>query len=187
MIELFEEYVRWKILSHFLANPGTAFHVKGLARLLKVSPASVSSTAKSLHSDGILLKEERGIAHFYKLNMDHYLTPTLKKAYGIALITELKPEVEFLEIDPDITSMALFGSYADGSFDEKSDVDVLIITPNKKRELLDVAARFSDELGHKVGLYIFKPSQWRSMVHRSDEFYRWVMRDYLLLHGSKLE
>ncbi len=103
------------------------------------------------------------------------------------MITELKPEVEFLEIDPDITSMALFGSYADGSFDEKSDVDVLIITPNKKRELLDVAARFSDELGHEVGLYIFKPSQWRSMVHRSDEFYRWVMRDYLLLHGSKLE
>ena len=187
MIELFEEYVRWKILSHFLANSGTAFHVKGLARLLKVSPASVSSTTKSLHSDGILLKEKRGIAHFYKLNMDHYLTPTLKKAYGITLITELKPEVVFLEIDPGITSMALFGSYADGSFDGKSDVDVLLITPNKKRDLLDVAARFSDELGHNVGLYIFKPSQWRSMVHRSDEFYRWVIRDYLLLHGSKLE
>ena len=187
MIELFEKYVYWRILSRFLASPNTFFHVKGLARMMEVSPGSVSSAARALHSEGLLIKDERGLAHYYKLNADHYFVPPLKKAYGIAKISELKPEIEFLEVDPDITSLALFGSYADGSFDEESDVDFLVITPNKKREVIRTAEQFGSELGLEVGVYMFRLPQWRSMAKRGDEFYRLVVGNYLLLRGDEVE
>ncbi len=80
MIELFRQYVKWKILSHFLANPNASFHIKQLARILSVSPASVSSAVKSFEEDGLLSKEEKGLAHIYKLESDY--SPTLSKFYS---------------------------------------------------------------------------------------------------------
>jgi DNA-binding MarR family transcriptional regulator len=66
LIELFKKYVQWKILAHFMENPNTSFHIKQLARELAVSPASVSSAVKSFEKDGLLLKEEKGLAHIYR-------------------------------------------------------------------------------------------------------------------------
>ncbi|PWB55001.1 MAG: hypothetical protein C3F06_03360 [Candidatus Methanoperedenaceae archaeon] len=70
----------WKILAHFMENPNTSFHIKQLARIIGVSPASVSSTVKSFEIEGLLLKEEKGLAHIYRLNMDNSLAVPLKKA-----------------------------------------------------------------------------------------------------------
>jgi DNA-binding MarR family transcriptional regulator len=84
LIELFRKYVQWKILAHFLANPTAVFHIKQLARLLSVSPASVSGAVKSFGEEGLLLKEEKGLAHIYRLNADNSVMAPLKKAYGIA-------------------------------------------------------------------------------------------------------
>ncbi len=66
MIELFRQYVKWKILAHFMSNPNTSFHIKQLARIINVSPASVSGAVKSFEKDGLLLKEEKGLAHIGK-------------------------------------------------------------------------------------------------------------------------
>ena len=186
LIELFNRYVQWKILSYFLANPCTSVHVKELARRLNVSPGSVSSAVKLLHSEGVLVKEEKGLAHLYKLNTNHCVVLPLKKAYGIALITETIPERKFLEIDPDIISLALFGSYADGSFDEKSDVDFLVVTPGRRDQLIEVAEELENELWKEVSLSAFGLSQWRSMAERKDAFYSSIMRNHILLYGGEL-
>lgn len=186
LIELFNKYVQWKILSYFLANPCTSVHVKELARRLNVSPGSVGSAVKLLHSEGVLVKEEKGLAHLYKLNTDHCVVLPLKKAYGIALITGMTPERKFLEIDPDIISLALFGSYADGSFDEKSDVDFLVVTPNRRDRLIGVAEKLENELGKEVSMSVFGLSQWRSLAERKDAFYSSIMRHHILLYGGEL-
>ena len=86
MIELFRTYVKWKILAHFLANPNTSFHIKQLSRILDVSPASVSGAVKSFEEDGLLSKEEIGLAHIYRLDSDNSVVEPLKKAYGVAFV-----------------------------------------------------------------------------------------------------
>jgi DNA-binding transcriptional MocR family regulator len=128
LIELFRKYVQWKILAHFMENPNTSFHIKQLARIIEVSPASVRSAVKSFEEEGLLSKEEKGLAHIFKLNADNSVVSPLKKAYGIAFVFSSRPKEKFLETDPHIISLALFGSYAEGSYDEKSDVDFLAVT-----------------------------------------------------------
>ncbi|GFO97026.1 nucleotidyltransferase [groundwater metagenome] len=187
MIELFRQYVKWKILSHFLANPNTSFHIKQLARLLKISPASVSSAVKSFEEDGLLSKEEKGLAHIYRLDSDNSVIAPLKKAYGIALVLSSKPEEKFLEIDPNIISLALFGSYAEGSFDEKSDIDFLIVTSAGKEILINAAKRLEEELEKEVSLSVLKLSEWRAMAKKGDAFYKRIIEHHILLYGSGLK
>ncbi|MDP2767950.1 MAG: nucleotidyltransferase domain-containing protein [Candidatus Methanoperedens sp.] len=187
MIDLFKKYVKWKILAYFLANPNISFHVKQLARILGISPASVSSAVKSFHEDGLLQKEEKGLAHIYWLNSDNSVVAPLKKAYGIALILSAKPEKKFLEIDPNMISLALFGSYADGSFDEKSDIDFLAITSRKKETLAQIAIKLENELQKEVSLSVFKLSEWRTRAKKGDAFYKRVVENHILLYGSGLK
>ena len=187
MIELFRTYVKWKILAHFLANPNTSFHIKQLARILNVSPASVSSAVKSFEEDELLLKEEKGLAHIYRLNFDNSIVEPLKKAYGIAFVLASKPKEKFLEIEPNIISLALFGSFAEGSFDEKSDIDFLIVTSTRKEEFIQAAKRLEEELEKEVSLSVLKLSEWRTMAKKGDAFYKRIVNNHILLYGSGLE
>ncbi|MCZ7371940.1 MAG: nucleotidyltransferase domain-containing protein [Candidatus Methanoperedens sp.] len=187
MIELFRKYVQWKILAHFLANPNTSFHIKQLARVLDVSPASVSNAVKSFEEDGMLSKEEKGLAHIYRLDSDNSVVAPLKKAYGITLVLSSKPKETFLEIDQNIISLALFGSYADGSYDEKSDMDFLIVTPTRKEILIKAAKRLEEELQREVSISVFKLSEWRAMAKKGDAFYKRIVANHILLYGSGLK
>ena len=187
MIELFRTYVKWKILSHFLANPNTSFHVKQLARILNVSPASVSNAVKSFEEDGLLSKEEKGLAHIYRLDSDNSMVAPLKKAYGIAFVLSSKPKEKILEIDPNIISLALFGSYAEGSFDEKSDIDFLIVTSARKEMFIKVAQKLEEEMQKEVSLSVLKLSEWRAMAKKEDAFYKRIVENHILLYGSGLK
>ena len=187
MIELFRTYVKWKILAHFLANPNTSFHIKQLSRILDVSPASVSSAVKSFEEDGLLSKEEKGLAHIYKLDSDNSVVEPLKKAYGIAFVLSSKPKEKFLEIDTNIISIALFGSYADGSFDEKSDLDFLIVTSVRKELFIKAAKQLEEELEKEVSLSVLKLSEWRAMAKKGDAFYKRIVENHILLYGSGLK
>lgn len=187
MIELFRTYVKWKILSHFLANPNTSFHIKQLARILNVSPASVSNAVKSFEKDGLLSKEEKGLAHIYRLDTDNSVFLPLKKAYGIAFVLSSKPKEIFMEIEPNIFSLALFGSYAEGSFDEKSDIDFLILTGSRKEMFIKAAKILEELLGKEVSLSVLKLSEWRVMAKKGDAFYRRIVENHVLLYGSGLK
>ncbi len=187
MIELFEKYVNWKILAHFLKNPTTQYYVKELSRVLNVSPGSVSITVKKFEKDDLLVREEIGQTHLYKLNQEYLAVTSLKKSYSLIRIIEANFNNRFLSADENIISLALYGSYANGDYDEKSDLDVLIITPSKKEVLSNTGMELGHELEINLSMSIFKLSQWRQLSRRNDTFYRRIVENHVLLFGSGLE
>ena len=56
---------------------------------------------------------------------------------------------KLLEIDDNIISIALYGSFATGEYDEKSDIDVLLIAP-KKPDLIEFIERVEKKLKRDV-------------------------------------
>ena len=185
LIELFEKYVDWRVLSHFLKFPTSSFHVRELARILKVSPASVSTAVKKFESDEFLIKEEKGLTHKYKLNAEHPAIAAMKKAYGIMRVLELRPVKRFLEVDENIISLTLVGSYVDGSYDEKSDLDFLVISPSRKN-FAELGRKFESEFGIGVNVTVFRLSQWRQLAKREDVLYKRIVGNHLLLYGGGL-
>jgi predicted nucleotidyltransferase len=186
LIELFDKYIRWRILAHFLSHPNTSFYIKEVARTLNVSPGSVSTALKFFEEWGLLIREEKERVHLYRLNQEHPLAYPLKRTYGLVLVLSSMPAEKFLEADGNIISIALFGSYADGSYDEESDIDILIIAPAKKEGIIEVVRGLEDELGKHVNVSLFKLSEWRLMAKRGDVFYKKVVQNHVMLYGSGL-
>ncbi|OPY26990.1 MAG: Nucleotidyltransferase domain protein [Methanocella sp. PtaU1.Bin125] len=176
-----------RVLACFLSHPHTAFYKRELARKLDMSPSAVVRALESFESDGILRKEVRGREHFFTLNIENCIVPPLKKAYGLALILSVRPEKAFLAADSGIISLALYGSYARGDFDERSDIDFLVLTHGDRSKLMSALRSIEDDLGIEANLTVFRLSDWKSMADSEDAFYKNVERDYIILHGSDIK
>ena len=130
---------------------------------------------ESFENEGILLKDIRGSEHFFSLNLENCVVPPLKKAYGLALILSARPAEVFLEVDPGIISLALYGSYARGDFDERSDIDFLVISHSDKMELLQAIHTIEGRLGIDANISVFRLSCWKSIVDSGDAYYKNVV------------
>ena len=187
MLESFNKYIDLKVLGFFLTNPKTSINVNELARELKVSPTSVNHAAKFFHEKRYLTKEEKGLAHYYRLDISNPVVISLKKAYGLDLILSSGPREAFIAADGNIISLALYGSYAGGDFNEDSDVDFLVITPSKKESLMAAIRELEDKLGKEVNVTAFRPGEWRAMAKKEDAFYKNVVKQHVLLYGAGLK
>jgi len=93
----------------------------------------------------------------------------------------------FLKTDENIISLAVFGSYASGEYDEKSDIDFLVVTPSPKDKYTGLQEKLESVLGAPVEISISKPSEWRRLAERNDAFYKKVIENHVMLYGSGLE
>lgn len=187
MIELFQKYADMKVLACFLSNPRTAFYKKELSRKLEMSPSAVVRAVEAFDREGVLHKEIRGREHFFTLNQESCIVPPLKKAYGLALVLSARPEKAFLEADPGLISLALYGSYARGDFDERSDIDFLVLTHTDKTGLLPTLKEIEKSLDREANLSVFRLADWKAMADSGDAYYKNVVRDHIILHGSDIK
>jgi len=190
---LFDKYVDFKILGLFLTNPNTPYHVKEVSRKLGVSPASVSNAVKYFENSGYLIKEEKGLAHIYHLNRVHPVVVSLKKAYGVAMVQSSGPVEAFLQADPNIVSFALYGSYADGTFDEHSDIEFVAVAPSaidkfsNQRKFSEVRKTIEEKVGRPVAIFVATMSIWSTMKSANDPMYKKIMDNHILIYGNGLE
>jgi uncharacterized protein len=187
LFELFEKYADLKVLAYFLSHPRGSFYKKELARALNVSPSTVITAVESFEREGILRKEIKGQGHFYSLDNDNCVVPPLKKAYGLSFVLSARPATAFLSVNPDLISLALYGSYARGDFDEISDIDFLILTHCDKTKLIPALKIIEDRLGKDANISVFRLSDWKAMADSDDAYYKNVVRDHIILHGSDIK
>ncbi len=185
LIELFEKYVDWKILAYFLEHSTSSIYVKELSRILDISPGSASSSLKRFKKWGLVEKEERGQTHLYKLNNELVVVRELKITFMLMQLQEIGFVDRLLKIDDNIISIALYGSYATGEYDEKSDLDLLLISP-LKLDLNEFIEHIEKKLKRVVSIEIFSLSQWNKLKERADPFYNNVVMNNILLYGGEL-
>lgn len=184
MIESLNRYMDLKVLAFFLLNPKKSIHIKALARALDISPMSVSHAVKLYEDRGYLSRDEKGLAHYYRLNVHDPIIEPLKIALGRDLILSVRPQDIFLNADPNIISLALYGSYSNGKFDEDSDVDLLVVTASKKEKILDAVMELEDMLGKEVNVSVYSVSGWLALAKKGDAFYKNVAGNHVLLYGA---
>ena len=187
MKKLFEKYVDWRILAHFLRNPTTRFYIKELSRKLGISPRSALEAAKAFWSEGILTKEEIGQAHMYKLNNELPVVKALKKTYILTLLHDHKVVWRFCSSDEDMISLVLYGSYSSGEYDEKSDLDLLVVTPAKKEAYDALMRELEKALNIPISLEALTLTDWKKLSKTNNPFYLDVARNHTVLHGSGIE
>ena len=83
------------------------------------------------------------------------------------------------------TSLAIYGSFARGDIDERSDLDLLVIGEESDVNR-DGILKLQDSLGREVQLTMLPYYRWETMKKEDDRFAESVLRKHVLVSGVEL-
>lgn len=153
------------IIELFLKEPEREFHVREVSKLTGRSPTTVSNYLKRYSKKGIL-KSEKKLNHlFFRADTENKgfkqlkLSHNLSSLYGSGLVSYLEENYNYP------SAIILFGSYAKAENTGKSDIDILIITPNKREEDL---SKFEKKLG-SIQLHLHSNNEIELMKEKNKE------------------
>jgi len=150
MKQLFQENEKInRILKLFFENPTGSFHLREIAHLTGVSPATVSRKLKILVSSKFLKVVRSKPIFEVKANLDLREFVEAKKNHNIKVLIESGILDFLIQKYNHPEAIILYGGYAKGEDIEKSDVDIAIITSKKLAPPLE---KFEKELKRRIHL-----------------------------------
>ena len=138
------------ILNLFYENPTKEFHIREIARILKLSKTNIGYHINKLLKTNIIITK-KGVFKSYIANEDSKEYRYSKLLHGLKRIYDCGI-IQYLEkINP--RCIVLFGSFAKAEYDINSDVDLFVQAPEQKLDL----AKYEKKLKHKINVF-FEPN-----------------------------
>jgi len=146
MDELFKNNT-YKILELFIEFPAKDFSIRGLARNLKLSHATVLKYIADLEKLGFIKKKEATLYPTYFANTESQKYKFYKRNWLVFKINEYGL-IEYIQKEILPSSIILFGSGAKATFTERSDIDIFVEANETKLEL----TKFEKKLNRKINV-----------------------------------
>jgi predicted nucleotidyltransferase len=154
-----------KILSLFAMSPGRPFYTREISKALGISLGSAHAALLSLEDKKILAAQHLGKTKLYHLAM---LGPAIQSFRVFNTVLLLDPMVSDLrEISRRII---LYGSYANGTFSQESDLDLLIVTEDRAK-VLDTVELAKRKTGLDLRPLTMNLLEWMNLEQKSPEFF----------------
>ncbi|MDD1744581.1 MAG: nucleotidyltransferase domain-containing protein [Candidatus Methanoperedens sp.] len=181
MIRLYQKIIQLTVLELFIKNPYDQYYLRETSRILGISPMTVKRALDLLVKDRLIRRDEFKNQILYKGNLESSAFKHLKVAYNLAWLEE-KGIVDYMKENlAGLSTMVLYGSFAKGENDEKSDIDLLVISVSpRKRDF-----RLQELLEKEISLTIFKPSEWREQAKKNKAFYMDIITEGIVLFGTR--
>lgn len=143
MLKLFND------LKPFFEDCYNRIHVRGYAKLIKISPPTASSLLSKYEKETLLIREiDRNNILFYA-NRENDTFIQLSRIYWSYTLEEI---IRYLESNLTINAIILFGSLSKGETTRNSDIDLAIFSD---RKLLNLS-KFEEKLGRKIQLFFYE-------------------------------
>jgi predicted nucleotidyltransferase len=138
-----------QVLAFFFLNAKKSLYLKELSDQLNIDNGNLSRYLNSLVSEGVLKATEEGRQKYFSVNTSYPVLTELKKMLAINVLPEHILRETFSKIKG-LEKAYLFGSYASGKFNDKSDLDILLIGSHDpiavRRELTPLQKRLGREI-----------------------------------------
>jgi len=184
MLLQWERFAGWKVMRHFLEHPSQEVHARAISRMTKLSPRSTHIYCGIYEKDGLLVSERKANAKMLRLRNGSPAVAALKKFYFLEKLQEMHMAENAAGRNPKMISLALYGSYASGEYDEQSDVDILVLSDTKADRQPFV--KLQSVLGKNVQLTELPLAEWIGMKNRKDAFALSVLANNVVLYGARL-
>ena len=146
MDEIFKNNT-YRILELFIEFPTKDFSVRGIARHLKLSHATVLKYIIDLEKFGFIKKKEETLYPTYFANTQNRKYKFYKKNYMVFKLMD-SGIVDYIQKEALPSSIILFGSGAKATFTEKSDIDIFVEAKESKLNL----SKYEIKLSRKINL-----------------------------------
>ncbi len=150
-------YKLMDIMAPFLEDPQKGFYIREISRILNISPMTARKKLNILAKKGLLVKKKMKLHEEFKVNLDStdfrilskfYI---MKKLYDSGLIKYLLEELLYPE------AVFLFGSHARGDYTKDSDIDLFVLS-NEKKEIN--FSKYEKKLKKKIQLHLMTSKEF---------------------------
>lgn len=168
---LFSSRVRVKILSVLFQSPGEPRNAHELAKSIGEHYSAVWKELVKLEKIGILSSQQHGNSKEYQINPQ---CPIANELRSIVIKTEGVGKVikSTLEEMTTIQEAFIFGSYASGEADGRSDIDLMIIGEVDLEKLSPTISKLEKETNRPINYVIYSNEEWKYKEEKKDSF--WV-------------
>lgn len=179
-----------------LAGTDAALGVREVARVADVSANRASQVLAELAEHGVILVEAHGAGRLCRLNRAHLAADALLALVDLRgrLIEFLRQEVRSWSQRP--LHASLFGSSARGDGDTNSDLDLLVVRPDSRRDddddvweeqLFASGERIFAATGNMAAWFVTTPADVRRAVEAGEPIIAEWRRDAVHLSGRRLD
>jgi predicted nucleotidyltransferase len=162
------------VLDHFFARPAAEFHEREVMRATGISKGSANRILRKLAELSLLERAEKGRMVFYRLNASDPFAKQMKAAENV---WALRPFVEGLK--ESARKVMLFGSCAEGTDAAESDIDVLILT-NDKRAAKEKVSAFNRKAERQMAPIILDMEEFATLGKEDRPLYERIDRGIVL-------
>ena len=176
---MFREHAGFRVLRVFMEDASREIHLRDVAKVSGVSPASAKRYLDLLHEENLLLRRKHANLLLYRGNLENPALRQMRVAHWTQRLVS-SGLVDYLVSRLSPSSITLYGSVARGDDSAESDIDILAIAKRRKVAL----AKFERELGREVCLLVY---DWRALERRAGKetlFYENLIVDGIPLHGK---
>lgn len=188
MEKLLGSKTKIKILRALHRFPSKDFTTRELSRLIEISHTGVLKALKDLEDMGIIVVGTHGKAHSLKLNKESFLAQGILSIFEVEkeTVSHLVEELRRYTKDMDVTSIALFGSIVKKNEEPSSDIDLLIVSRDKRNAEKTISLlqeRFVKRFGNSISPHIMSLDEFKV----GGRFIEDVLDNNVLIVGKKLE
>tara|TARA_Y100000310_G_scaffold342890_1_gene448080 strand:- start:418 stop:948 length:531 start_codon:yes stop_codon:yes gene_type:complete len=162
-------------LGPFFENPNRDFYLREISRELKTNHTTVRKRLSKL------LKENY-IGHIPQKPFPKYRAIISRKFLNLKLFYNLEKIrrskiIEEIEKILDFPTVVLFGSYSKAEDDERSDIDLFILSESNKEVKVE---KFETLLNRKVELFVYDRKQFSKLKGRNPELINSIINGVVL-------
>lgn len=169
LYSLFGSKTRVDLLMQLITHPGESFYIRQLAALIKQSPTPVVRELSNLENMGIVVSESKANAKYYSINTKSSIFPELKslifKTLGFGDIIRK----HFKNIKS-VSYVFIYGSFATGEAEPKSDIDLMIIGKIPLKILTKVIKDIETRLNREIQYSIFDTKEFLQKLKMENDF-----------------
>ena len=178
---MLEKYALIKAVQAITSNPQKSFSVRGLAKDAAISPGAAGTALDYMRKKGVVSLKIIGKTYQYRANLENPLCRQWKILFNMDRIIDSKIIEMTVKKIPQTISILLYGRYARGTNDEKSDIDLLVISSQKNKADFG----FINRLGREVNISLLSLSDWKKKAVEDKVFYENVIYDSVVLFGER--
>ena len=167
----------FKVAELLFNKPNTVFHIRGITKDIGISTTAVVRAVEELHKYRIVTVEKTAITTNIKADLESEQYRFYKKVFNLYRL-ERYNLIQTLKETYRARTIVLFGSFAKGEDVEESDLDLLILTNQKKtKEINNFLAKCEKVLNRPINIHVL------GSLNKSFSEFKNAVANGIVLHG----
>jgi predicted nucleotidyltransferase len=157
--KLLSSRTRVGILKLLLFRPDESFHLRDIAKRVGITPIYVSKELANLSKLGIVKLSKKANLSIYSLNRE---CPFLTELRGLFIKTDYLGDLIKKGLSGKAKYALVYGSFARGGQEERSDIDLLVVSEIDEDVLLKLARSLEKQSGREVNYVLWNAKAFKA-------------------------